>query len=87
MTAHEHATALWMEVMDYTRPEQLDGDDVRCVALVATALRTARRDGLEEAAKYLLYDENNVLDWTPMMRQTAGVFARAIRAQAAKEEA
>jgi hypothetical protein len=87
MTAEERATALWMEVMDYTRPEQLDGDDVRCVTLVTTALRTARREALEQAAALLLYDSTNTLDWTPMMRQTAGVFARAIRAQAAKEEA
>jgi hypothetical protein len=85
MTAQELTANIFDRLFVHDQPGQ--NDQVIILSLTTQALRTAHREGLLEAAKFLLYDENNVLDWTPMMRQTAGVFARAIRAQAAKEEA
>jgi hypothetical protein len=85
MTAQELTANIFDRLFVHDQPDQ--DDQAIILSLTTQALRTARREALEQAAALLLYDSTNTLDWTPMMRQTAGVFARAIRAQAAKEEA
>jgi hypothetical protein len=85
MTAQELTANILDRLFVHDQPDQ--DDQAIILSLTTQALRTARREALEQAAALLLYDSTNTLDWTPMMRQTAGVFARAIRAQAAKEEA